>query len=272
MTTQLRAISGKISAIERSYVRAHRKGPGISTLAHTLAPFFRAIQRHGGNAIMRAWQSRYVADMGAKLARAENAAETNAHGADHTYWLDIGIAGVRYRGPMSGVCFTEGDEVSAIVDEQNRLLAIARADQTALVMFAGCKCGFPFLMEGLLWALKVFLLIAALPLLAINCVVFLFNNAYSFGDFFAVSLAIPSLLVAGVGAVFSLTNRREFVPAWLATNIFAALERPDLASAAFERAERDAAHDGRKRPGDRGRIFYFWPLNRTFVTERLAAL
>jgi hypothetical protein len=250
--------------------------PSAGTLARAFASLLFAFSRNGGMAVMSDWQNRYLLGIYDHLGQTTRTATSQTERFETfdnlLYLMDITIQGTKYRTLLSGLCFSEGDDVNAVVDARGTLLAVARPDQTAMSIYSSCKYGFAHLMENLWWASKLFFWVMMIPMLLIDVGELTLNNAWDLTVFLIVLAGSPVILMAMSALLCGLANRDEFVPAFLASSIFATLSRPDLAAANFNVAESEAPHDGRKRPGDKGRILYFWPADRAVTVARVKAL
>jgi hypothetical protein len=246
--------------------------PSAGMLARIFAPILFALGGKIGMAVMNHWQNRYLSGIYDQLNQTARGAASQTVKltalADFLYLMDITIAGTQYRTMLSGLCFSEGDDVNAVVDAKGTLLAVARPDQTAMSIYSSCKYGFALLMKNLWWVSKLLFWVMMIPMLLINVGELTLNSAWDLTVFLIVLAGAPFALMALSALLCGLANRDEFIPAWLASSIFEALSRPDLATANFNVAEREAPHDGRKRPGDKGRVLYFWPADNAAKAAR----
>lgn len=266
---QLSVIRGRIEVIERipyrfTYAPAT---PSLGFFAQVFAPIFLALSGNSGLAVSLEWQNRYVNGVYDKLddtTRPSRKKEEEAlkKRADHVYVLNLTISGVSYRAVLSGLCFVVGDEVEAVVDGNGSLLAVARVDQTAIVLSGACSYGFAYLIKNLFWAVKFLFSFSMVLILIIGVVMneLQWRGWAFFGGFVAT-------ISVGLGILFlfvcCFANRSEFIPARLTSRVFKALGRPDLSKQGFEVAATLAEKDGRKRAGDEGTVLYFWPQEKT---------
>ncbi|WP_143016701.1 hypothetical protein [Paraburkholderia phenazinium] len=246
------------------------------TLVKAFAPILFALNGNGAKAIMNNWQRGYLMRISSQIDQTTNIPPSRTKApepqAEQPYLMDITIEGINYRTMLSGLCFNEGDEVTAVVDERGSLLAIARKDQTAMSIYAGCKNGFAQLMNDLWWVARLLFWVTMIPMLLVNVGELTLNSSWNLTLFLIVLAGSPFVLLALCALLCGLVRRSEFMPAWLASSIFDALGRHDLATVNFTAAESEAPHDGRKRPGDKGRVLYFWPADRPMAVERTRVL
>lgn len=273
MSDKLCVLHGKVSYLER--VAIDPPAPlesSAGTASRAFAPVLLTLHSDARTELMNDLQRRYLLGINQQLDETTQAvpsqiARTNAL-TDLAYLLDVAIDGTQYRTMLSGLCFSEGDDVGAVVDTRGTLLAITRQDQTAMSIYSTCTCGFAQLMKNL-WRLARLLFWATMiPLLLIDVSELTLNSSWDLTVFLIVLAGGALAIIAMIVVLCGLAYRDEFVPAWLASSIFEALGRPDLAAINFAAAEAEAPHDGRKRPGDKGRVLYFWPAGKTATVEQ----
>jgi hypothetical protein len=114
-------------------------------------------------------------------------------------------------------------------------------------------------MKNLWWASKLFFWVMMIPMLLIDVGELTLNNAWDLTVFLIVLAGSPVILMAMSALLCGLANRDEFVPAFLASSIFATLSRPDLAAANFDVAESEAPHDAGSVRVTRGAYCIFGP-------------
>ncbi|MEW6343947.1 MAG: hypothetical protein AB1704_25090 [Pseudomonadota bacterium] len=246
------------------------------TPVKAFAPILFALNTNSAKSIMNNWQRRYLMRISRQIDQTTNIGPSQSAEfepqADQPYLMDITIDGINYRTMLSGLCFNEGDDVTAVVDERGSLLAVARKDQTAMSIYAGCKNGFAQLMDHLWWVARLLFWVTMIPMLLVNVGELTLNSSWDLTIFLIVLAGSPFVLFALCALLCGFAKRSEFMPAWLASSIFEALGRHDLTNLNFTAAESEAPHDGRKRPGDKGRVLYFWPADRTAPVERTRIL
>lgn len=246
------------------------------TLAKAFAPILFALNENSAKALMNNWQQRYLMRISRQVDQTTHIPPSETGGAEsqaeQPYLMDITIDGINYRTVLSGLCFSEGDDVTAVVDERGSLLAIARKDQTAMSIYPSCKNGFAQLMSRIWWVARLLFWVTMIPMLLVNVGELTLNSSWDLTIFLIVLAGSPFVALALCALLCGIVKRHEFMPAWLASSIFEALGRHDLATINFTAAESEAPHDGRKRPGDKGRVLYFWPADRTVTIERTTVL
>jgi len=261
MAHHFRTIQGRVESLTRLPIPARSGKPPFSLLAQAWAPVLLALTGNDGMAVSVQWQNIYIRHTYEQLdayssGSVGKASETDGKSPSSPFPVEIEVGGSKYRGVLGGLCFQEGDNVIAVVDDQGGLLAVSTTDKKYIVMHDECVYGLGELKHGVWYAFKLlYLFFLILPLLAIVGL-FMFDSSFHIEDFLLILALVPIAMAVILGLALILANRDEFWPAWLALRIFEALERPDLSKLDFYDVQAEAKRTGKIRPMDSGWVFY----------------
>ncbi|MFM0645271.1 hypothetical protein PQR14_13150 [Paraburkholderia bryophila] len=226
MTNTIRRITGNIA--ELRYQSASELPPGAAGFTQSLrryAPILAALSGNGGIAVSAQGQNMDVDDAVRKeRIKSENLKRQGKE--DRTtqgpFLVTIKVHDTDYSGWLSGICISEGDDATLIVDQANSLLGVINQKDRCFTLSGGYYQGFGYFLKQARLSYKIFLLFMS-PALVLVAGFALFDHDSTLRNFaITLGIAIPSVLGTAAFLVL-LMLRSEIIPSWRGTRVLSAL-------------------------------------------------